>query len=57
MKRLLTVLMAGLFSSSLFAGAIGSGEMGPFVDCEYPDGKRDYVPREVCKMQNGKIIY
>ncbi|MFM2590675.1 hypothetical protein [Vibrio sp. TBV020] len=57
MKRLFAVLVASLFSFSVFAGSNGSTEMGPYVDCKLGDGSRDYIPSEICKMKDGKRMF
>ncbi|MGF1738407.1 hypothetical protein [Photobacterium satsumensis] len=48
--------MASSSSSSGSGGAKASSAAGPWIDCVLPDGKVEYMPLMICKIQkNGKV--
>ncbi|WEM41657.1 hypothetical protein PTW35_13675 [Photobacterium sp. DA100] len=65
MKSVIVVAMATLLfmsgnamanSSSGSQGAKAASEAGPWIDCILPDGKVEYMPLMICKLQkNGKV--
>ena len=66
MKSVIAVTMAtflflsgnAMANSSSSGGAKASGAMGPWVECLLPDGKMDYTPLMVCKLQKkGTVKY
>ncbi|MGR5064403.1 hypothetical protein [Photobacterium sp. DNB22_13_2] len=65
MKSVIVVAMATFLfisgnalanSSSSSGGAKASSAAGPWIDCILPDGKVEYMPLMICKIQkNGKV--
>lgn len=63
MKSVIAVTVATFlfFSGNTMAnsssgGAKASSAAGPWIDCMLPDGKVEYMPLMICKIQkNGKV--
>lgn len=63
MKSVIAVTVATFlfFSGNTMAnsssgGAKASSAAGPWIDCILPDGKVEYTPLMICKLQkNGKV--
>ncbi|PSU32123.1 hypothetical protein [Photobacterium lutimaris] len=65
MKSVIVVAMATFLfmsgnamanSSASSGGAKASSAAGPWVECQLPDGKMDYTPLMICKLQkNGTV--
>ncbi|WP_167515604.1 hypothetical protein [Vibrio taketomensis] len=57
MKKIAALFCTALLSFSVFAGTNAATERGPWVECQYPDGKLDYIPSGVCKTNGGEVKY
>lgn len=51
------ILMSGnALANSSSGGARAASALGPWVECQLPDGRVDYTPLMVCKLQkNGTV--
>ncbi|OLQ88568.1 hypothetical protein BIY21_16445 [Vibrio ponticus] len=60
MKKIIALMCTALFSFAAHAdynSAGNSSAMGPRVTCELPNGNVEYIPSEICKAHEGKILY
>lgn len=63
MKHILAIAITSFILMSNYAladsgtgGAKASSAAGPWVECQLPDGKVDYTPLMICKLQkNGTV--
>ncbi|UPQ88628.1 hypothetical protein [Vibrio sinaloensis] len=53
MKRILFAAVTLLLAFGALANAGNSSQLGPFVDCQLPNGQTDYLPSMICKSKGG----
>ncbi len=53
MRILVTMIVAGMLSYAVHAKT--SSQMGPNVECQYEDGKTEYLPSMFCKLNGGTV--